>query len=33
LFNEVHGNGISRTDWNGKLLEESIRLVMLGLGA
>jgi len=33
LFDEVHGNGIPRTDRNGELSEESVRLVVLGLGA
>jgi len=33
LFDEVYRDRIPRSDWNGKLLEESIRLVTFGLGA
>ena len=31
VFNEIHGNRIPQTGWDGKLTEKTIRLVALGL--
>ena len=31
VFNEIHGNRIPRTGWDGKLTEKTVRLVALGL--